>query len=1340
MAQRDLKTNIKITGEDDYEKALNKINSSLRKYNAALSELKSKNQEAQNSYDYLKQKGELLSNKLADQKKKTEELRKAVNSANETYGEFRKKTEEAQKAAAEQAKKVEELGKTVGESSDEYKEAAAELEKYNSKAKDAEDAQKRCGEVVDDWKNKLNTAEAQQLRTSTAIQKNNQYLKEAEKSSDRCATSIDQFGKTYRQASKDVEDSNASLEKTDEAMEALTNTVIESGIEKSFTAVKEAITQCIEAAEEYESSIAKLQTISGADSIGTLSEDILELSSATGIAASDLANTAYNAISAGTAVSDAVGMAESASKLAIAGFTDTDSALSVLTTAINAYGESAGTATEISDSLIQVQNLGVTTVADLAANMGKAIATASAYGVNLSNLEAAYISTTKAGINTAESTTYLSSMFKELGDDGTEVSGIIQEKTGKSFGQLMSSGESLGNVLQILMDSVNGDSEALMNLWGSAEAAKGANAILTQGVQTFNSNLQTVQTSAGATESAYETMADTAEMAGQRATNAFNNLKVAVGEELSPALTEAKSGFADLTEWATELVKECPEIVDLIGAIVVGLGSASVAIISLNVATKVFIPTVQKLLTTLTTGNSIGLIVTIVASLASALIYLASTAEEADGALKDYGDAADSAKAATDGLNESFGNAQQTFSDTSNEIAATRDQASSLIDRLEALSSKTNKSNSDIGEMSKLVTQLNTLYPELGLELNETTGELSKTNDELERFITNANDSAMATAYEEKLAEESEAVVEAQKNLLAAKDSAAKADEEYAALQEEYSAVLKNQEDAVNAENEAYKNYTATLNKTGASVEEIDEAYSKYLEAQSESAAATQELDDWQQKNIDTLNGCDEAQEDVNEKIKEGEELLEEAQQTVDETTEAYNDYQFRLTEVGDACQDTFDKTIEMLDGMDQSSEVYERMKEDLQSLTEEHVNYQEQTQASVDSLTEKLNELKATYDEQTESIKGNLESQVGGLEAANLEIEYSAAQIAENLKSQVEYLQSYEQNVQAITSDTSLQMTDTFLAFLQSGTQEAVQVAAAMNQAISEGNSGTANEIIQYYSQVQSQLDATSQGMANSVTGYSEKAAELQSGIDTCIAGMNRENDAYNSSLKTMQGAIRGIKSGADPYKTLFNTTGKLAVKGLDQKAAAQGFGANNMLGAIQGARALVPSYVAVYRNAAAQAQAAMRSVDKQASPSKVYRQFGRFNIEGAILGVKSMSGEYVSAYTSMAKEAMDAYNSEMESLAPVALEASQSLLNSTGGLDVNIKDSTSELISDVGSSLASNNKSMGTKLDAVVSLLKKYLPEAGNTYLDGDLVTKKVTTRQNATSKFKSVITGAK
>ena len=291
----------------------------------------------------------------------------------------------------------------------------------------------------------------------------------------------------------------------------------------------------------FETSLAKVQSISGgtAAEMEAFSKQVLSMSNATAQSADTINEAVYSVISAtGKSMEDSLGIVDQANQLAVAGFADLDSSISVMTTAMNAYHMSAEDAAHISDSLITTQNLGVTTVAELSQAMGKAIATGGAYGISLENIESGYISLTKNGINTAESTTYMSSMFKELADNGTEVGKIIVSKTGKSFGTLMNEGYSLADVLQIVSDSVDGDSEAMMNLWSSAEAGKASAAIMSQGVETFNENLETLQTSTDTTKAAYETMTDTFKFKSEQLKNSVSNLGIMIYQGVGGPLAE----------------------------------------------------------------------------------------------------------------------------------------------------------------------------------------------------------------------------------------------------------------------------------------------------------------------------------------------------------------------------------------------------------------------------------------------------------------------------------------------------------------------------------------------------------------------------------------------------------------------------------------------------------------------------------------------------------------------------------------------------------------------------------------------------------------------------------
>lgn len=312
----------------------------------------------------------------------------------------------------------------------------------------------------------------------------------------------------------------------------------------------------------FETSLAKVTTIADTSKLSTqqLSDQITAMSSKMGVAASDIAEATYQAISAGQDTSNAVAFAGQASKLAAAGFTSSSSAVDILTTALNAYGMSADQATHVSDVLLTTQNLGKTSVDELSASMGKVIPLAAAYGVSVENLSSGLAVMTANGIDTAEATTYTKSMLNELGDSGSTVGKILQKQTGKSFAQLNAEGKSLGDVLQILYNSVGGNSTAFAGLWSSVEAGTGALSLASGGADKFNSVLAQMQDSAGATEAAYETMTDTFQHKVESLQTLAENLGISLYNSMEGSLSDvAQWGIDCLTQLSTALTEGGPE-------------------------------------------------------------------------------------------------------------------------------------------------------------------------------------------------------------------------------------------------------------------------------------------------------------------------------------------------------------------------------------------------------------------------------------------------------------------------------------------------------------------------------------------------------------------------------------------------------------------------------------------------------------------------------------------------------------------------------------------------------------------------------------------------------------
>lgn len=285
---------------------------------------------------------------------------------------------------------------------------------------------------------------------------------------------------------------------------SLTKVVVAAGIGKMLQSAFTGGTA-------YESAMAKVGTIADTAKVPleSLSSQVLQVSGDMHIGANEIAEAAYQAISAGQDTGNAVAFAGQASMLATAGFTSTTSAVDILTTALNAYGKGADEAGHVSDVLLTTQNLGKTSVDELAGSMGRVIPLAAAYNVSMENLSSGLAIMTANGIATAEASTYTKSMLNELGDTGSSVGKILKQQTGKSFAELNADGKSLGDVLQVLYDSVGGNATKFAGLWSSVEAGTGALSLASSGADKFNGVLQQMQADSGLTQTAYDTMTDT---------------------------------------------------------------------------------------------------------------------------------------------------------------------------------------------------------------------------------------------------------------------------------------------------------------------------------------------------------------------------------------------------------------------------------------------------------------------------------------------------------------------------------------------------------------------------------------------------------------------------------------------------------------------------------------------------------------------------------------------------------------------------------------------------------------------------------------------------------------
>lgn len=385
-----------------------------------------------------------------------------------------------------------------------------------------------------------------------------------------------------KEANGQIDETNTKAQnlatKIGSAMETAGNKI--TGIGKAIAPVSAVLATALvtstKSASNFQNGMAKMSTLfdTSKTSVSNLSKEFLTLSNKTGLSASELAEAGYQALSAGQSVDKVGKFVETAGNLAKAGFTSTTTAVDVLTTVMNAYGKSAGSADEIANKLVRTQNLGKTTVDELASAMGKVIPTASSMGVNINNLTSGYVSLTKQGIATAEATTYMNSMFNELGDSGTTLGGVIKEKTGKSFQECMNSGMSLADVLQVTKQYADENGISYNELWSSAEAGKAGIAILNGGVDEFNKTVETMASDTDDVGDALEKL-ETPSVKAHKAINQIKNSGIELGTAFIGALAPTLEKVCGIVEKATTWFNSLDEHTKTIIATAMGIGAVA---------------------------------------------------------------------------------------------------------------------------------------------------------------------------------------------------------------------------------------------------------------------------------------------------------------------------------------------------------------------------------------------------------------------------------------------------------------------------------------------------------------------------------------------------------------------------------------------------------------------------------------------------------------------------------------------------------------------------------------------------------------------------------------------
>ena len=924
-------------------------------------------------------------------------------------------------------------------------------------------------------------------------------------STDKAGDELGEYADESKKASESSEQLGQSTKQVAVGLEDILKAV---GVIAMIKATTAAFKECVGASGEYESALAAVSTIAdpAKASMQEISDDLMDISERTGQSATELANATYQAISASVATEKAAAFAETANRLAVAGFTSTTTAVDVLTTAINAYGMSADDAAMISDRLVETQNLGKTTVDELAATMGRIIPTAAAFGVSLDNLSTSYAVLTANGIQTAQATTYMSGMFTELSKDESDVNEALHELTGKGFKELMEMGYSVGDVLQMLGEYCGGDSVAFANMWGSIEAGKGALSIFNSGAEHFNEILGKMQESTGMTAEGFEKMAGTAEYSFNKMHNNIQNLKIAVGETLEPTLQRGAELGTKLASALEHFVKDNPTAVKALASLTVGLTALVTALTAAKVAQLALNLAMAANPYTLALGTLSALVVAIGvyelscndASEASNALTIESQElqdsidkqeQKVEELTKRYGENSDEVIKAKvdlqelqqqmdetgetigdlcnkiDEHNNKFRESQETYKENMSAIRDNETETLMLVEKLERLNSASTQTEDTLGAQAAIVEELKSKLPDAGIEYDKLTNKLNLSADALKKYAKEQADAAAKEAKWNKYVQD----LENEKTL---DEDLTKARKELTAAEEKL--------------NEAMERRAAFSNDPAGTL------FSDPLGlAQSD---ADKEIEEYM-----SLVG------ELTQKVNEVEAAHNEAKASVDEYAATLDESQRKAEEAAAAQGESMEAgTQAVISAIDEQKAMWE-------SLNEEYAEAIVSAKSAAEQVASTWEELKAKSDTDSKDM-------------------------TDAWKNHADYFKEYADNIKKAKEAG---FDPAVIAQFTSGTEEA---AGALKNLVDEyekageGAKGSkekqeelVNSVNEGYAEMQTSIDEWSKTVADAATNFTQRSQEIINKIGEVVGSFDKSSEAGAAAKAMMDAYQKQIQDGID-------------------------------------------------------------------------------------------------------------------------------------------------------------------------------------------------------------------
>jgi TP901 family phage tail tape measure protein len=386
-----------------------------------------------------------------------------------------------------------------------------------------------------------------------------------------------EFTRGTRQAGRDMDTLGDKIAKVSEQINRA-SIFINTGImaAQRFAAASSGIFNVASAFEKGMSNVSTLIDTS-TESLKDMSLEVLKIGQRTPVAMQDLTTALYDIRSAGIPAADALKVLEGSARLAVAGLGTTKEAADLVTSSINAFGLKGAEADGVFNQIFKTIQAGKTTITQLAQGFGAAAGTVAQAGVKLDEYLASVAALTVTGLPAAEAHTQIRAAIAGLTRESEIGNKVLKTLGAKTFKDLVEQSGGLVGAFEKIRATLQGNDANLIKLLGSVEAYNALIALSGKQNGIFNQTMGNMRDGLDTVSGAFDKQNSTMSASMQRLRNNLEDLGVAMGNTLAPAMDRLAKFVEEITTAFRSLSPEMQELIARIGVFATVTGPAIVA-------------------------------------------------------------------------------------------------------------------------------------------------------------------------------------------------------------------------------------------------------------------------------------------------------------------------------------------------------------------------------------------------------------------------------------------------------------------------------------------------------------------------------------------------------------------------------------------------------------------------------------------------------------------------------------------------------------------------------------------------------------------------------------------